>query len=109
MTGDCHVRLCESRGVRFPPATLGEPTHSLLDREFAQLAVGLESVRVVQLVEGRITWEVGVFVRIGAYAPRSILGDAGLNEGYGPCRVVGIVDCALAEGSLNVLHLGALV
>ncbi len=21
MTGDCHVRSCESRGVRFPPAT----------------------------------------------------------------------------------------
>ena len=21
MTGDCHVRFCESRGVRFPPAT----------------------------------------------------------------------------------------
>jgi len=21
MTGDCHVRICEGRGVRFPPAT----------------------------------------------------------------------------------------
>jgi hypothetical protein len=21
MTGDCHVRFCERRGVRFPPAT----------------------------------------------------------------------------------------
>ena len=21
MTGDCHVRFCESRGVKFPPAT----------------------------------------------------------------------------------------
>ena len=21
MTGDCHVRFCESRGVRLPPAT----------------------------------------------------------------------------------------
>ena len=25
MTGDCHVRFCESRGVRFPPATHQDP------------------------------------------------------------------------------------
>ncbi len=25
MTGDCHVRFCESRGVRFPPATHQRP------------------------------------------------------------------------------------
>ena len=25
MTGDCHVRFCESRGVRFPPATHQTP------------------------------------------------------------------------------------
>ena len=30
MTGDCHVRFCESRGVRFPPATHQRPSRVYL-------------------------------------------------------------------------------
>ncbi len=31
MTGDCHVRFYESRGVRFPPATHQSHIHLVLD------------------------------------------------------------------------------
>src|ERR1022692_2790560 len=32
MTGDCHVRICESRGAKFPPATRRPKLQSTIDR-----------------------------------------------------------------------------
>ena len=59
MTGDCHVRFCESRGVRFPPAThQQEEVRTWLDKHPRfHLHFTPTSSSWLNLVERVLSWE----------------------------------------------------
>jgi len=58
MTGDCHVRFCERRGVRIPPATrLNNDVHAHVARqrpdtkaELLEMTVAYLRTRTVEIV-----------------------------------------------------------
>ena len=62
MTGDCHVRFCESRGVRFPPATHPTPPRRLRRLRRAMSAFSRPWIRRLNAQPDGRGWSCGAIL-----------------------------------------------